>query len=72
MSQDQPGGSGTGRTLLVANQNVVIDANEQAAATQMVQQTGTRQNSGFLGGEKQGHYHRHTVHGKDQGSTNAK
>jgi hypothetical protein len=37
MSQDQPGGSGTGRTLPVANQNVVIDANAQAAA-QMVQQ----------------------------------
>jgi hypothetical protein len=38
MSQDQPGGSGTGRTLPVNNQNVVIDANAQAAAAQMAQQ----------------------------------
>jgi hypothetical protein len=38
MSDPQPGGSGTGRTMPVENQNVVIDANAQAAAAQMAQQ----------------------------------
>jgi hypothetical protein len=38
MSDPQPGGSGTGRTVPVANQNIVIDANAQAAAAQMAQQ----------------------------------
>jgi hypothetical protein len=38
MSDPQPGGSDTGRTLPVQAQNVVIDANAQAAAAQMVQQ----------------------------------
>ena len=33
-----PGGSGTGRTVPVQAQNVVIDANAQAAAAQMAQQ----------------------------------
>ncbi len=37
-NQDQPGGSGTGRTVPVNNQNVVIDANAQQAAAQMAQQ----------------------------------
>ena len=35
---DAPGGSGTGRTVPVQAQNVVIDANAQAAAAQMAQQ----------------------------------
>jgi hypothetical protein len=35
---DQPGGSGTGRTVANTQQNVVIDANAQAAAAQMAQQ----------------------------------
>jgi hypothetical protein len=34
----QAGGSGAGRNVLVNNQNVVIDANAQNAAAQMVQQ----------------------------------
>ena len=38
MSQDQPGGSGTGRTVQNAQLNVVIDANAQAAAAQLAQQ----------------------------------
>jgi hypothetical protein len=33
-----PGGSGTGRNVPVQAQNVVIDANAQAAAAQMAQQ----------------------------------
>ncbi len=33
-----PGGSGTARTVPVQAQNVVIDANAQAAAAQMAQQ----------------------------------
>jgi hypothetical protein len=35
---DQPGGSGTGRTVPNTQQNVVIDANSQAAASQLAQQ----------------------------------
>ena len=35
---DQPGGSGTGRTVANTQQNVVIDANAQAAAAQLAQQ----------------------------------
>ncbi len=35
---DQPGGSGTGRTVANTQQNIVIDANAQAAAAQMAQQ----------------------------------
>ncbi len=35
---DQPGGSGTGRTVPNMQQNVVIDANSQAAAAQLAQQ----------------------------------
>jgi hypothetical protein len=35
---DQPGGSGTGRTVANTQQNVVIDANAQVAAAQMAQQ----------------------------------
>ena len=35
---DQPGGSGTGRKVANTQQNVVIDANAQAAAAQMAQQ----------------------------------
>jgi hypothetical protein len=38
MSDPQPGGSGTGRTVPVQAQNIVIDANAQAAASQMAQQ----------------------------------
>ena len=40
MSQDQQqsGGSGTGRTINNTQQNVVIDANAQAAAAQLAQQ----------------------------------
>ncbi len=38
MSDPPAGGSGTGRTVLVQAQNIVIDANAQAAATQMAQQ----------------------------------
>jgi hypothetical protein len=38
MSDPQAGGSGTGRTVPVQAQNVVIDANAQAAAAQMAQQ----------------------------------
>jgi hypothetical protein len=38
MSDPQPGGSGTSRTVPVQAQNVVIDANAQAAAAQMAQQ----------------------------------
>ena len=34
---DQPGGSGTGRTVPNTQQNVVIDANAQAAAAQLAQ-----------------------------------
>jgi hypothetical protein len=37
-NQDQPGGSGTGRTVPVSNQNVIIDANTQQATAQMAQQ----------------------------------
>ncbi len=35
---DQPGGSGTGRTVPNTQQNVIIDANPQAAASQLAQQ----------------------------------
>ncbi len=35
---DQPGGSGTGRTVANSQQNVVIYANSQAAAAQLAQQ----------------------------------
>jgi hypothetical protein len=35
---DQPGGSGAGRTVPPTQQNVVIDANAQAAAAQLAQQ----------------------------------
>ncbi len=35
---DQPGGSGTGRTVANTQHNVVIDANAQAAAAQLAQQ----------------------------------
>jgi hypothetical protein len=38
MSDPTPGGSGTGRTVAPQAQNVVIDANAQAAAAQMAQQ----------------------------------
>jgi len=38
MSNPQPGCSGTGRNMPVANQNIIIDANAQAAAAQMAQQ----------------------------------
>jgi hypothetical protein len=35
---DQPGGSGAGRTVTNTQQNVVINANAQAAAAQLAQQ----------------------------------
>ncbi len=35
---DQPGGSGTGCMVANTQQNVVIDANAQAAAAQLAQQ----------------------------------
>ncbi len=44
MSDPQAGGSGTGRTVPVQAQNVIIDANAQAAAAQMAQQILTNTN----------------------------
>ncbi len=35
---DQPGGSGTGRSVPNTQQNVIIDANAQAAAAKLAQQ----------------------------------
>ncbi len=75
-----PGGSGTGRNVPVQAQNVVIDANAQAAAAQMAQQILANTNvtykqelvkiPDFWGREGQRYCNAYAIYGKNRRMSN--